>query len=47
LRASGPQYHGRISTYSELDAILWESILEDFKVLGILGSWLVWVHEKL
>jgi hypothetical protein len=32
-----------------LDPILWdpESILEDSKLLGVLGGWVIWIHEKL
>jgi hypothetical protein len=34
---------------SELDPLLWASILEDSKLSGVLGasSWVVWIHEKL
>jgi hypothetical protein len=30
-----------------LDPILWASILEHSKLLGVLGAWVVWIHEKL
>jgi hypothetical protein len=32
-----------------LDSVLWESILEDSKLSGVLGasSWVIWIHEKL
>jgi hypothetical protein len=35
--------------HHSLDPILWypASILEDSKLLGIFGGWVVWIHEKL
>jgi hypothetical protein len=35
--------------HQPFDRILWVSILEDRKLLGVLGdsSWFVWIHEKL
>jgi hypothetical protein len=30
-----------------LDPILWASILEDSKLSGVLGGWVIWIHEKL
>jgi hypothetical protein len=35
--------------HKALDSILWASIIEDSKLLGVLGtsSWVVWIHEKL
>jgi hypothetical protein len=30
-----------------LDPILWASIFEDSKLSGVLGGWVVWIHEKV
>jgi hypothetical protein len=30
-----------------LDPLLWASILEDGKLLGVLGGWAIWIHEVL
>jgi hypothetical protein len=30
-----------------LDPILWASILEDSQLSGVLGGWVVWIHEAL
>jgi hypothetical protein len=30
-----------------LDPLLWSSIIEDTILLGVVGSWIVWIHEKL
>jgi hypothetical protein len=30
-----------------LDPLLWASILEDRKLLGVFGGWVFWIHEEL
>jgi hypothetical protein len=37
-RTSGSQSHGRTSSCGALDPLLWAYILEDSKLLGILGG---------
>jgi hypothetical protein len=29
------------------DTLLWASILEDNKVSGIIGGWIIWIHEEI
>jgi hypothetical protein len=30
-----------------LDPLLWASILEDRKLSGVFGVWVIWIHEEL
>jgi hypothetical protein len=43
----GHQVFNLLEGHHPLDPILWASILEDSKLLGVLGGWVVWIHEKL
>jgi hypothetical protein len=33
--------------HHSLDPILWVSILEDSKLIGLFEGWVVWIHEEL
>jgi hypothetical protein len=33
--------------HQPFDPLLWSSILEDGKISGVLGGWVVWIHEEL
>jgi hypothetical protein len=43
----GHQVLNLTESHQPLDPLLWESILEDSKLSGLLGGWVVWIHEKL
>jgi hypothetical protein len=43
----GHQFLNLTEGYQLLDPFLWEYILENSKVSGVLGSWVVWIHEEL
>jgi hypothetical protein len=47
-RTSGSQSHGRKSNNVILDPLLLASIIEDKKVLGVLGTLcnFIWIHEE-
>jgi hypothetical protein len=42
----GYQVFNLMEGHQSLDPLLWESILEDSKISGILGGWDICIHEK-
>jgi hypothetical protein len=43
----GHQVLDLMEGHHSLDPILWASILEDSKLSGVLGGWVIWIHEEL
>jgi hypothetical protein len=43
----GNQFLNLEEGHQLLDPLLWPSIIEDTQVLGVLGSWVVCIHEEI